>query len=136
MSVKISKDYKDKKEKLKVLAKSAYDFLTLVEQSKNDGFWIGTSKNVHLYYDDAFYCYIILGIGSLELSPNYNKRIEIGTKDKSKRLFLRPIRDLIIKYNGLNNWATIEGMSNIKLTGKVPFEFYQELLELITKVHE
>jgi len=136
VSVSISKDYKEKKEKLKILSKSAYDFLTLVEQSTKDGFWIGTSKNVNLYYGDAFYCYIILEIGNIKLSPNFHQRIELGTKNKSNLLFLMPIKELINKHKGFNNWATIEGMSDIKLNGKVPFVFYLELLELIKKVHK
>jgi hypothetical protein len=134
MKSKIQKDYVNNLEKLKYLFGSAYRFLNKIGNNEIKGFWISTAQNVHLYYFDAYYMYIKLSIGKIELQLEFNQRIDASTKDRSNLIFLEPIRKLIISLNGFNEgWAKIEGMSNIVLTSKTPDSFFDGIIDLIQK---
>jgi hypothetical protein len=136
MKTKITKEFIENRNRLKYLFPSAFDFLTGIEENPQYGFWLSTSRNAHLYYLDAFYFYLKLEIGIISISPNFNGRIESSAKNNSKLLFLKPIKDLIIANDGLNNWAKIVGMSDLELNNKTPIEFFEKLLQLIQKIHK
>lgn len=123
--------YKVNKERLKSSFPSAYEFLTYPEHYREAGLWISTSSNSHLYYNDGFLMYIILGHNNITLSPKFNGRIHTLTSVKSDLIFPRIFNQIIPKLKGVEEkWAMIND-NTLTLNHNTPQLFFNTLLEEI-----
>jgi hypothetical protein len=133
---KLKPKYKASRDRFRLLFPVAYEFLKYIENHSSDGFWIGTSTNAHLYFNDSFLAYIQLGSDCIIFSPHYNNRIEGGTYDRHKLIFPDVFRQLVKTEDGtVQPWARFGLDGSVTIKKPVSPEFFQRLIDEIKKVH-
>jgi hypothetical protein len=116
----------------------AFRFLKkLQEQGPEDGLWLITASNAHLYKGDAFLAYLKLNCQaskppSLLLSPNFNMLINADATDQSARLFPVLLNKLIMASRGFSaRWAVQRTRPAIELSPRTPDAFFDALLDAL-----
>lgn len=84
----IKKDYIETRESIKLAFPEAYNFLTQTENLLDKGFYVGTYKNLHLYYKTSFLFYFSkISSRVVGLSSKFNRNIKNGTVNNSDYFF-------------------------------------------------
>lgn len=84
----IKKDYIETKKSIRETFPEAHNFLTQIENLLDKGFYVGTHKNLHLYYKSSFLFYFSkISSSVVKLSSKYNVNIKNGTTSNSNYFF-------------------------------------------------
>jgi hypothetical protein len=125
--------YEQSREDYGVQFPSAYRFLMALQSYSDDGLWLSTAVNAHLYKGNAFLAYICLpGPQALTLSPHFNLGLREGTGDCSGRLFPKGIREVLERHQaeGVGWWRTLS-RDRFELSSGTPEIVFEELLAKI-----
>ncbi len=134
---KISKKFRYSIENLKSTFRTAFNFLSYIESHPDEGFWLSTATNAHLYYQDSFLAYIKLSIGGIWFSPYFNMQIEGGTTSRSNLIFPNVFRQLTSKNDGkAEEWVRFNSDDSVYISSQAPEEFFINLLNEIKRVHK
>jgi len=105
-------------------------------------FHLGTQKNVHVYCEERFLCYITIEhltkpAPFLRFSPDPNaQQVKQGTTDSSELLVPRPLDHMIMDNGGYRaKWAAYErNKVLIDIKQGAPDTFFNALIALIKRV--
>ena len=113
----------------------AWQFLSYVKNHSNEGFWLSTSRNAHLYYKNLFLAYIQVSPNGIQFSPKYNGKIWEQTVDRHQMIFPEVFYRLTKQNDGkLASWARFSSDGTIKITNQVPPEFFSNLIKEIKQI--
>jgi hypothetical protein len=134
---KISKNFRVACEQLRSSFPAAFQFLSYVENHSDEGFWLGTAVNAHLYFMDSFLAYIKISPESIYFSPVFNGKIAGGTVDRHDLIFYEVFRKLTKSGDGKKySWAHFEIDGAVIITQSAPEGFFNSLLDEIRQVHK
>ena len=137
----IKKDYIETKESIRLTFPEAHNFLTQIEDLLDKGFYVGTHKNMHLYYKSSFLFYFSkISSRVVGLSSKYNGNIKNGTTNNSNYFFDFLSSKLADFTNDTSNTLEIDSRNGFKITvnqtdkSKLFFKtLFDSLLELSDK---
>lgn len=113
----IKKDYIETRESIKLTFPEAYNFLTQTENLFDKGFYVGTHKNLHLYYKTSFLFYFNkISSRVVGLSSKFNGNIKNGTINNSDYFFDFLIPKLSDFKDDTNNTLEISNRDGFKIT--------------------
>lgn len=132
----ISKEFRASSERLRTFFPIAFQFLSNIERRFNEGFWLSTSTNAHLYFQDSFLAYIKLSLDSILFSPFPHVQIVGATVDRHNLIFPEIFRRLTKDADGkMVSWARFNGDGSVIITKHASLEFFDKLLNEIKQVH-
>ena len=133
---KISPRFRDSMESIGTTFPAAYRFLSYIEKNSDEGFWLGTATNAHMYFNDSFLGYIKLGSDGILFSPYIHGQISGSTKDNHKLIFPEVFQKLTKLNDGsIPVWAHFGNDGSVTIRKQAPPEFFTKLLDEIKKVH-
>lgn len=116
-SNEIKKDYIGTKESIRLTFPEAYDFFLQTEKLLDKGIYIGTHKNLHLYFKTSFLFYFHkISSKVVGLSSKFNGNIKSGTVNNSDYFFNFFIPKLAAFKDDTNNTIEIENRNGFKIT--------------------
>lgn len=130
-NTKYSKGFRESCNKLKFLFPKAFQFFDNLENNYYKDFWMGTSKNAHLYYKNFYLAHITVSLNHIIFSPTIQGSIADGTSDNHRLLFAEVLVPELkeAKANKLD-WIRYDE-ANIIVTNKAPEEFFDRMIESI-----
>jgi len=138
MEHKLVAEYLSRLATLETVHPPAYRFLKrLQDEGPEQGLWLSTASNAHLYKGDAFLAYLKLNCQkgkppSLLLSPNFNMLINQDATDQSARLFPVLLNKLIMASRGFSaHWAVQRTRPAIEFSPRTPDSFFDNLFEAL-----
>jgi len=132
----ISQKFRSSSERLRTFFPVALQFLNYIVSNSSEGFWLSTSTNAHLYYQDSFLAYIKLSLDSILFSPFFNGQIDGSTVDRHNLIFPEVFRRLTKDADGkMVSWARFNG-DIVTITKQAPPEFFAKLLDEIKQLHK
>jgi len=135
MRSNISPKFRITMDKLHTFFPAGQEFLSHVSNPSSGGFWISSSTNAHLYYNDSFLAFMKVSLDSILFSPFFNGRIDGSTIDRHKLVFPDVFRRLSKDTNGQQvAWVRFSGDGSVTLTKEAPREFFTKLLDEIVIV--
>ncbi len=121
---------------LEQLHPPAFRFLTRLRQTgPEQGLWMSTVTNAHVYKHGAFLMYVkVQGPkpepDSIVLSPDYNKDIAQDASDQSSLLFPRAMEKLIMARRGFSTkWARRTNRGEMVIKPSAPDTFFEDLFD-------
>ncbi len=133
---KITPRFRDSMESIGTTFPAAYRFLSYIENNSDEGFWLGTATNAHLYFNNSFLSYIKLGSDGILFSPYIHGQISGSTTDNHKLIFPEVFQKLTKLNDGsIPVWAHFGNDGTVTIRKQAPSEFFTKLLDEIKKVH-
>ena len=130
---KFSPEFSESCNKLKFLFPNAVKFFNNLENNIYEGFWLGTAKNAHLYYNNFFLAHVKASINKIIFSSTIEGSIFRGTSDNHKLLFAEILIPELNKAKAnKQDWIRYEG-ENIIITNQAPEDFFDRLIKEIKK---
>jgi len=133
---KITPKYRNSLQQFGNIFLIGYNFLKYIIDNPNDGFWLSTSTNAHLYYKESFLTYLKLKNEGIHFSPYYNGRIESSTTDNHKLIFPKVFQDLTKDEEGNTKvWALWGSDGSVTIRKMAPAEFFSKFAEETKKAY-
>lgn len=132
---KLTPRFKESIDKLRTSFPGAYEFIYSIPNN-DDGFWLSTSINAHLYYKDSFLAYIEPSY-SIRFCPRLNNIISSSTVDRHTLIFPEIFEKLTKAEDGSRfPWASHESRTgSFIIKNQAPSDFFNRLLLEIRNAH-